>query len=42
MRHCDTPQNAPERVMARRALFMITASPLGEEEAVPYGEERRG
>jgi|GEM_PF-2221820 len=34
-RNTVLPQNAPKKVMARRASIMITASPLGEEEAVP-------
>ena len=36
------PQNAPEKGMARRASIMITASPLGEEEAVPSGRGAKG
>jgi len=31
----------PEKVIARRASIMITASPMGEEEANPQDEERR-
>ncbi|HNW79929.1 MAG TPA: hypothetical protein PKJ91_00440 [Methanoregulaceae archaeon] len=42
MRYCENPQHAPEKVMARRASIMITASPLGEEEAVPSGRGAKG
>ena len=36
-RNTVLPKNAPKKVMARRASIMITASPMGEEEAVPSG-----
>ncbi len=38
----DYTQNAPEKGMARRAVFMITASPLGEEEASHQGRGAKG